>query len=282
MNFEKTSLAGRVAIVTGSAGGIGKAIAGCYAAFGADLVMVDLKERELAEAAEEIRGQGRKALAIPGNVRDQGVVDDVIAATMREFGRIDILVNNAGGTIRMLFMEMTPEQWMDAIDLNLVQAFRWSRGAAQVMIQNQTRGSIINVTTVEAHRAAPGYAPYAAAKAGLANFTKTLALELGPYGIRVNAIAPDATVTPGILKMRPDWEKEPPPSHIPLRRLGQPEDHAGAALYLASGLSEWVTGETMQVGGGTLAASGWKLTPTGHWSTDGIHDQVFSGKPLEG
>ncbi len=281
MYQEKAVLTDRVAIVTGAAGGIGRAIAGCYAEYGAHVVMVDIKSQELQEAAREVRGHGRKALAFAADCRQQTTVERVIAETVRELGRIDVMVNNAGGSIRKLFMEMTEDQWMESVDKNLVQAFRWTKAAAQVMMERKTRGSIINVTTIEAYRAAPGYAPYAAAKAGLANFTKTMALELSPWGIRVNAIAPDATVTPGVLKLRPDWEKAGIPSHIPMRRRGRPEDHAGAALYLASEMSEWVTGETIHVGGGTNAASGWKLTPSGHWSTDGVSAQVYSGRPLE-
>jgi NAD(P)-dependent dehydrogenase (short-subunit alcohol dehydrogenase family) len=278
---EKALLTDRVAIVTGAAGGIGRAIAECYAEYGAHLVLVDLKEQELQEAARSVRALGRKALAFPGDCRQQALVDQVMRATLREFGRINIMVNNAGGTMRKLFMEMTESEWMESVDRNLLQTFRWTHGAAQAMIEKGIRGSIINVTTIEGYRAAPGYAPYAAAKAGLANFTKTMALELSPWGIRVNSLAPDVTVTPGILKLRPDWEKEGRPSHVPMGRRGRPEDHAGAALYLASDLSEWVTGEAIHVGGGTFAASGWKLTPSGHWSTDGVVPQVYSGKPLQ-
>ncbi|MBI3743520.1 MAG: SDR family oxidoreductase [Chloroflexi bacterium] len=281
MYREKSSLQGRVAIVTGSAGGIGLAIADCFAEHGADVLLVDIKSDELKDAAKQVAKHGHKALAFPGNAREQGVVDLVTRAAVDTFGRVDIMVNNAGGTIRKLFMDMTDQEWMDAIDLNLVQAMRWTRSTAKVMQAKEIKGSIINVTTIEAFRAAPGYAPYAAAKAGLTNLTKTLSLELGTWGIRVNAIAPDVTVSPGILKMRPDWHNAPKPVHVALGRRGQPEDHAGAALYLASDLSSWVTGETIHVGGGTMAASGWRLTSSGHWSTDGIGPQVFSGKPYE-
>jgi NAD(P)-dependent dehydrogenase (short-subunit alcohol dehydrogenase family) len=275
------SLAGKTAIVTGSAQGIGKAIADCYAEFGAKVVLVDIQPGPLKQAEAAIRKAGGTVLALQKDVRKQADVDAIFSATVKKFGGVDILVNNVGWTKRKLFMEMTDDEWMEAIDVNLVQAMRCTRAAAKVMIAKKTKGSIVNVTTIEGFRAAPGFAPYAAAKAGLTNFTKTLALELSPWGIRVNAIAPDATVTPRILEMRPDWAKSSKPPHIPMGRRGQIEDHAGAALYLASAMSSWVTGETLHVGGGTYAASGWRLTSSGHWSTDGINAQVYSGKPFK-
>lgn len=282
MYKQTTSLAGKAAVVTGAAQGIGKAIAECYAEFGAKVVIVDIQPKPLADAEQAIRKAGGMVLALQKDVRKQADVDSIVQTTVKQFGSIDVLVNNVGWTKRKLFMEMTDEEWMEAIDVNLVQAMRCTRAAAKAMMAKGTRGSIINVTTIEGFRAAPGFAPYAAAKAGLTNFTKTMALELGPWGIRINAIAPDATVTPRILEMRPDWAKGSKPPHIPMGRRGQPEDHAGAALYLASDMSAWVTGETIHVGGGTYAASGWRLTNSGHWSTDGVNAQVYSGKPFEG
>ncbi len=281
MYKKMSSLAGKTAIVTGAGQGIGKAIAECYAEFGAKVVLVDIQPGPLKQAEKEIGKAGGSVLALQKDVRKQADVDAIMAGAVKKFGSIDVLVNNVGWTKRKLFMDMTDAEWIEAIDVNLVQAMRCTRGAAKIMMEKKTKGSIINVTTIEGFRAAPGFAPYAAAKAGLTNFTKTLALELSPWGIRVNAIAPDATVTPRILEMRPDWAKSSKPPHIPMGRRGQPEDHAGAALYLASDMSSWVTGETIHVGGGTYAASGWRLTASGHWSTDGINAQVYSGKPFE-
>lgn len=275
------SLKGRVAVVTGAAQGIGKAIAECYAEYGASVVLVDIQADALAKTAKEIKKAGGTVLALQKDVRKQTDVDAFMQATVKKFGKIDILVNNVGYTNRKLFMDMTDNEWMEAIDVNLVQVMRCTRGAVKVMMARKTKGSIINLTTIEGFRAAPGFAPYAAAKAGLTNFTKTMALELSPWGIRVNAIAPDITVTPRILEMRPDWANAPAPPHVPMRRRGTPEDYGGTALYLASDMSAWITGETIQVGGGTFAASGWRLTASGHWSTDGINPQVYSGKPYE-
>ncbi len=265
MHPQKALITDRVAIVTGSAVGIGRAIATCLANFGGHIVLVDLRAKELDEAARQVRGLGRKTLAFNADARKQKTVDHVIAETVRHLGRLDILVNNLGGAIHKDFMSMTDQEWMEAIDLNLVQAMRWSRGAVRAMQAAKTGGCIINLTTIEAYRAAPGYAPYAAAKAGLANFTKTLALEVAPSGIRVNEIAPDVTVTPGILAMAPFFESDAPLPQVPLSRRGRPEDYGGAAIFLASDLSEWITGETIHVGGGTVAAAGWRMTPSGRW-----------------
>ena len=218
-------------------------------------------------------------LALPADVRKQAEVDAFTAATVEAFGKIDILVNNVGGTLKRPFMESTEDEWWSLIDLNLIQAFRCTKAAVAVMLRNGTGGSVINVTTIEAWRGAPGHVPYAAAKAGLENFTRTLALELGPHGIRVNSISPESTVTPGILKLRPDFANDPVPSNFPLGRRGQPDDHAGAALYLASDLGAWITGETIQVGGGTMAAHAWRLTGSGSWSLDGRDKQVGSSMP---
>jgi NAD(P)-dependent dehydrogenase (short-subunit alcohol dehydrogenase family) len=210
----------------------------------------------------------------------------MISATLQEFGRVDILVNNVGDTIRKLFMEATEEEWYWVLNVNLVQVFRCTRAITKVMMDQEIQGSIINVTTIEAYRAAPGHAIYAAAKAGLANFTKTMALELSPWGIRVNSIAPDTTITAGKVRR---WRKHGQDllgqakyshSHIPLNRPGTPEDSGGAAIFLASDLSRWITGEVIHVGGGTLAASGWVRTESGHWSTGGP-PQAYSGKPLK-
>ena len=282
MRPEAAMLIGKTTIVTGSGSGIGNAIALTFANFGADVVLNDIDAETLAQAAKDVRAAGRRAVAIHGDIRAQATVDRIVDATVREFGKIDVLVNNVGKTIMKRFNDMTFDEWMKMLDTNLIQVMRCTKAVTDVMIKSETKGSIINITTIEAFRAAPGFSIYAAAKAGLTSLTQTLGLELGPYGIRVNAIAPDSTPTPGTLKLRPNWNSEPPPTHIALGRRGKPDDHAGAALYLASDLSSWVTGETIHVGGGTNAAKGFKRTASGHWSTDGVAQLVYSGKPLHG
>ncbi len=283
MDPNAALLNGKVAIVTGAGQGIGNGIAMTFAAFGADAVINDRNEETLEQTAKDIRALGRKAETVLGDIRDQTVIDRAVAAAAEGMGRLDILVNNVGGTFMKLFMDMTERDWARMLELNLVQCMRCIKSTAGVMIDRGTPGSIINVTTIEAFRGAPGFSVYAAAKAGLTSLTESLALELGVHGIRVNAIAPEATETPGGARVtggapRPRSATSP---HIPLGRRGTPDDQSGAALYLASDLSGWVSGETIQVGGGAYAAKGFRLLPSGHWSLDGIHPLVYSGKPGE-
>lgn len=283
MKLEMASLAGRVALVTGGGAGIGAAIVRCFASFGASVVIADIDVETMETLRRELETHDAEVLAVPCDVRDQAEVDSLFGAIRDRFGRLDVLVNNVGGVERKMFLEMTEDQWLADIDLNLVQAFRCTRSAAKWMIEQDVRGSIINMTTIEGYRAAPGYGPYAAAKAGLANFTKTMALELAPWGIRVNSIAPDATMTPGIAThvgsqaavedtMR-GW------GHIARNRRGRPEDYGGAAIFLASDLSGWITGEVIHVGGGTFAAAGWRRDEEGYWNNGGPA-QAYSGRPL--
>jgi 3-oxoacyl-[acyl-carrier protein] reductase len=272
MNPQQALITDRVAIVTGGAEGIGSAIACCLAAFGADIVVADVNEAGAERTAGQVRALGRRAVALRCDVTKQEDVDRMLSRTLGDFGAVHILVNNVGGTVRKLFMDMTEEEWHAMLDLNLIQAFRCTKAAAGIMIEQGIQGSILNMTTIEAHRAAPEMAPYAAAKAGLANFTKTMALELSPWGIRVNSIAPDVTLTPGILRLAAEMSQDAPtsppanaPVPIPLNRWGTSEDYGGAALFLVSDLSRWVTGEVIHVGGGTHAASGWHLTESHRW-----------------
>ena len=276
MNPQQALITDRVAIVTGSAEGIGNAIARCLAAFGADIVVADINQAGAEETASQVRALGRRALVVKCDVTKQEDVDRMMAATLEEFGTVHILVNNVGGAVRKPFMEMTDQEWHAMLDLNLVQAFRCTRAAVRVMIDKGVHRSMINLTTIEAYRVSPGFAPYASAKAGLANFTKTMALELGQKGIRVNSIAPDCTTTPGITRIATANPAaaaglaevmKRAPTRIPLGRWGTPEDYGGAALFLASDLSKWITGLVIHVDGGMFAASGFHRSDEGHWRT---------------
>jgi NAD(P)-dependent dehydrogenase (short-subunit alcohol dehydrogenase family) len=265
MQIPSHSLAGRVAVVSGAAQGIGKGIALGLAAYGADVALVDRDAAGADATAAEIRALGRRALALHGDCRERATWRALAERTKSELGPAQVLVNNVGGNVgRVDFLDSTEEQWHAALQQNLFPALYGIHTFVPEMIARGIRGSVINVSTIEAFRAAPGYAVYAASKAGVVNLTKTLALELGDRGIRVNGIAPDITPTPRIQLGDPS-QIERMGRSFPLARFGKPEDYVGTALYLASDLSAWITGETLQVGGGTLAAAGWLRDAKGHW-----------------
>ena len=250
-----TSLAGRVAVVTGGGAGLGRGIAAGLAAFGASVAIWERDAGTCASAAEEVGGLG-----LVTDVRDAAQVDAAVEATLERFGRIDILVNNAGGVFLQPLLEVS-ENGMDALyRANLKHVLLCTQRVGRVMVAGGEGGSIVNVTSIEGVRAAPGYAPYAAAKAGVINLTKTAALELAPHGIRVNAIAPDITITEGIRALGAVDEAKLSLT-VPLGRVGHVDDIAGAAVFLASGLSSYVTGHTLHVDGGTQASSGWYHHP---------------------
>ena len=267
MDRSLASLDGKTAIVTGSAGGIGKGIALGLAAFGANLVIAD-KDGDTAKAtASEIEAMGVQALPLTTDVREFDQVKAMTQATLDRFGGVDILVNNVGGTFREDFVNLSERGWDALIRINLKSVFYCTKSVADEMIRQGTKGSIIQVTSIEAWRAAPGYAVYSACKAGLDNFTKTLALELGQHGIRVNSIAPDAIRTPGISMGTTPEDEERARRYIPLRRIGTIEDLAGVAVFLASEMSAFITGTTIHVDGGNFAAGGWQLNFDGVYVT---------------
>lgn len=265
MQLPSHSLSGRAALVTGGAHGIGRAIALGLAAHGADVALVDLDGDGARATAEEVRALGRRALAEAGDCRERATFARFVPRALEALGSLHVLVNNVGGNVgRADFLETDEEDWRAALQQNLMPTLYGIRTLAPEMIARGVAGSIINVSTIEAFRAAPGYAVYAAAKAGVVGLTKTLALELGHRGIRVNGIAPDITPAPRLQMGSPEFLEKAGRS-FPLRRFGRPEDYAGTALYLASDLSAWVTGETLHVGGGSMAAAGWLRDTQGRW-----------------
>ncbi len=254
---DAVSLEGRRALVTGAAVGIGEAIAVSLARFGADVAMCDRDAEGLSTTAAEVERAGRRALTGVLDVRDRGAVAAFVEDVGRRWERLDIVVNNAGGGFHAPFTDISPKGQDALVAENFSSVTHVTRAALPLMTRG---GSIINVTSIEAHRAAPGYSIYTAMKSAVASLTKTLALELGDRMIRVNCIAPDVIPTPGIGEL----EGGPP---TPLPRRGRVEDVAGVAVFLASDLSSFVTGTTVHVDGGNLAAGGWRRSPDGGFTT---------------
>ena len=259
-------LTDRVALVTGAARGIGAATALALARFGADLVLVDRLGDELADVVAAVESLGRTALATVGDVRSSDVVDATVTSAAERFGRVDVLVNNAGGGFWAPFTDVNPKGEAALIAENFTQVTAFVRAVAPLMVDG---GSIVNVTSIEAHRAGPGFGIYSAMKAAVENLSKTLALELSPQGIRVNCVAPDMIPTPGDAGLAADsgalLDAAFHPS--PIGEMGSPDDAAAAIVFLAGDLARFVTGATIHLDGGTFAASGWRRARDGGaWS----------------
>jgi NAD(P)-dependent dehydrogenase (short-subunit alcohol dehydrogenase family) len=255
-------LDGRVAVVTGGGAGIGRGIAAGLAAFGASVAIWERDPDTCAASSEEIG-----ALGLTTDVRDSAEVDAALQRTTDELGAVSILVNNAGGVFASPLLDTTENGWDALYRANLRQVLLCTQRIARHMVAAGVGGSITNITSIEGTRAAPGYAAYAAAKAGVISYTRTAALELAPHGIRVNALAPDITLTEGILAVAPPGSEERFGHTVPLGRAGHVDEMAGAAVFLASDLASYITGETIHVDGGTHAAGGWYHHPeTGEYS----------------
>jgi glucose 1-dehydrogenase len=258
MEVKVMQLENKVAVVTGASSGIGKAIALTFAEEGA-AVTVDYRSHpdEAKGVVEQIAGAGGRALAVQADISELEDVEGLVQKTVEEFGRLDIMVNNAGIENKMSFLETPLEVWNKAIVVNLTGPWLCCQEAARQLVVQGGSGRIINVSSVHEERPMPTNAPYCAAKGGLRMLMRTIAVELAPYGITVNNIAPGAIDTPmdAPLKEHPCQMKELL-SEIPVGRIGKPEEVAALAVYLASDASAYVTGSTFFIDGGMMHQAG--------------------------
>jgi len=246
----------RVAVVTGAASGIGRGIAEGYARAGAQVALLDVNAAQLEEAAAQIRSQGGDAAIFVCDISSAEAVRATVAAIVERFGKIDILVNNAGIGMRAPAESMTDEQWITVLNINLTGAFYLCREVGSHMISHQIKGRIINMASITAVVGVEtGNANYAATKGGIVAMSRSLALEWAKHGILVNAIAPSHTRTPlieALMERQPETRRYFE-NNIPLGRLGEVQDIVGAAIFLASNASGFITGHVLLVDGGHTA-----------------------------
>jgi NAD(P)-dependent dehydrogenase (short-subunit alcohol dehydrogenase family) len=260
------TLKGKTALVCGGGAGIGRAIVTAYAGLGAELVIAEID----AGKCEALRAAYPKALVVQTDVRSAGDVESLFQQIERQAGKLDVLCNVVGSHL-WTFKELTAmseEEWDAMHAINLRHMFLVARKAIPLMKQGGG-GSIINFSSVEAFRGCPYNVAYTTFKHAVRGFTEALAMELSNYNIRVNQIAPETTDSeqvPVAQMYKPEYQGEPIGRTIPLRRLGRPEDHAGAAVYLATDMSAWVTGTSMLVDGGTLPQGPFHRLPNGSWT----------------
>lgn len=263
---QRSGLVGTVAVVTGGAGGLGAAISRDLAANGVHVAVLDIDGEAVAEARADL---GADAIVQHGDVREHEQLEALFSAVDERWGRLDTLVNVPGGTFRASFVDTRPKGWDAVIRMNLTHVIHACSLTVPRMQAGGRGGSIVNLTTIECHRAAPGFAVYSAAKAAVEQFARTLAVELGPDRIRVNNVAPDHTPTPAMHRLA--GADEPSKSllgtgiAIPMARPGDVTDVSGCVVFLASALSSYVTGTTLHPDGGTFASSGWFNWPEHGW-----------------
>jgi NAD(P)-dependent dehydrogenase (short-subunit alcohol dehydrogenase family) len=241
----------RIAIVTGAGQGIGRALAMGLAREGAKIVIAEINAKNAMAVKKEIEAGGGSAVALPTDVSDESSVQAMVADSLRQFGSIDILINNAGIFPVSPVEDMREEDWDRVIGTNLIGAFLCSRAVAPTFLR-QGSGRVISITSGRAFQGAKNAAHYAASKAGIIGFSKSLALELGPRHITVNVICPGITDTAQPRGHQSEEQIYAQAQKVPLGRIGQPEDLVGAAVFLASDAAVFITGQTLIVNGGSI------------------------------
>ncbi|MBN2043473.1 MAG: 3-oxoacyl-ACP reductase FabG [Anaerolineales bacterium] len=243
---------GKVALVTGGGSGLGTTLSQSFAYAGAK-VAVNYRSSAVSadQLAAEINQSGYRAVAFQADVTDEVQVNDMVSRIVEQFGRLDILVNNAGIYPLAPFLEISPEQWDQVLNANLRSTFLVTQAVSRQMVAQGTGGAVVNIASIEGIHPAPGHSHYIAAKGGVIMLTKSLAAELGPHGIRVNAVSPGLIWREGLDQDWPDGVHRYQQA-APLKRLGYPEDIAGACLFLASSAASWITGINLVVDGGVL------------------------------
>lgn len=253
MNYQGFDLTGKSIMVTGAGTGIGKAIARGLAQAGADVILIGRRLAPLKEAEKEVLDQGVKALVLPGDISDLGFQGQAVSQTLKTFGQIDVLINNAAVLFKGPIEETTEEVWDQTIDINLKGNFFLALAVGKDMIKRK-KGKIINILSNCSFVAEHGIGAYCISKGGLLMVTRCLATEWGPYGIQVNGIGPAFVRTPMNDPVLADphfveWST----NRIPLHRMGQPDELAGAAIYMASDAASFVNGAVLMVDGGFTA-----------------------------
>lgn len=246
-------LTGRVAVITGAASGIPKAVAFGFAAAGAHVVLADLDENGMDAVASSLREQGRRVISVPTDVSNEEHAARLAVEAVRNFGKIDVLVNGAGLRVRKPVLEISRQEFEQVLAVNLTATFLCSKHIGKQMVE-QKRGSVINIASIHGHVAASRIPEYAAAKGGVVQLTKVMAIEWAEFNVRVNALCPGVTRTPGT---KVAWENPERLAEIvaktPMKRIAEPEEMVGPAIFLASDASSFVTGSSLIVDGGWIA-----------------------------
>jgi len=259
MILDRFRMDGKVAIITGAGRGIGQGTALALADVGAHVVCAARTPEQIEDTAAQARQRGVRALSVPCDVSQRAQLENVVAATMKEFGRIDVLVNNAGGTMPKPALQTSESFFNEAFAFNVTSAFLLTRFAVPHMLEKDG-GAIVNISSAAGRVALPGFVAYATAKAALSHMTRVLGHEFAPR-VRVNAIAVGATLTSALAPFLDADAKAKMEALTPMRALGEVDDIAVAALYLLSPASRWVTGKVLEVDGGQ-EASNWPFEMT--------------------